>query len=164
MTALYALTGQFKELEKLSDIDSDMAEAVENTLEAIQGEFDDKAISIIYVSKNMDADITALDNEIDRLNSRKKVITNRKDSLKDYLRTNMEASEISKISCPLFTITLAKGRDIVQIDDADKLPDDYLKTKTTVTPMKKEILSDLKAGIEIEGAILVKSKSSLRIK
>ncbi len=84
--------------------------------------------------------------------------------MKEYLRINMEASGIKKIECPIFTITLKAGRDIVQINDEEKIPSDYLNIKTTMTPMKKEILAALKEGDEVAGANIVKSKSSISIK
>ena len=161
---LYELTQQHKELATLAETDENMAEAVENTMEALEGDFNDKAISLITVVNNINSDVTAIQDEIDRLTLRKKTMTNRQDSMREYLRINMEASEITKITCPLFTITLAKGRDMVQIDDVEKIPTDYLNIKTSFVPMKKEILADLKTGKEIPGTLLIKSKTSLRIK
>ena len=161
---LYELTEQHKELALLAETDDNMAEAVENTMEALEGDFNDKAISLITVVNNINTDVTAIQYEIERLTSRKKVMTNRQESMREYLRTNMEEYGISKIQCPLFTITLAKGRDIVQIQDEEKIPTDYLNIKTSVTPMKREILAELKNGNDIPGAILIKSKSSIRIK
>ena len=161
---LYDITEQHKELLKLADESEDMAQAVADTMEAIDGEFNDKAISLIHVVNNMGADVTTLDDEIKRLTARKKTIVNKQESMKEYLRINMTETGINKISCPLFTITLAAGRDIVQVDDEDKIPTDYLDIKTVVRPMKAEILKMLKSGITIDGVSLVKSKSSIRIK
>lgn len=161
---LYELTEAHKELEKLGSTDPDMFEAVADTMEGIEGEFNDKAISLIHVFNNMGGDVTAIDSEIERLSKMKKYITNRQESMKEYLRINMEASEITKITCPLFTITLKKGRDIVQIEDQEKIPTDYLNIKTSVAPMKREILADLKKGKDIPGCSMVKSKTSIGIK
>jgi len=160
---LYELTAQHKQLEEIEETD-DMAQAIADTFEALEGEFNDKAISLITVVNNMQSDTESIDREIQRLQNRKKVIQNRQDSLREYLRTNMDACGISKISCPLFTITLAKGRDVVLIEDETKIPTDYLNIKTSVTPMKAELLKDLKQGVDIPGAALGKSKPSLRIK
>ncbi len=161
---LYEITEQHKELLILSEESDDMAQAVHDTMESIEGSFDDKAISLISVHNNIGGDIIAIDEMIVRLTARKKAITSKQESMKSYLKANMEATGITKISCPLFTITLAKGRDIVQIDSESKIPTDYLNIKTSVTPMKREILADLKAGKEIEGVTLTKSENSIRIK
>jgi hypothetical protein len=164
MSALHEITSDMKGLMKLVENGELSQDDITDTMEAIESTFEDKALSLIYVHDNINADVVAIDNEIERLQARKKVMTNHQQTMKEYLRTNMEASNISKIECPLFTITLKKGRDIVEILDSDKIPTDYLNIKTSVTPMKREILADLNEGKEIEGTRLTKSKTSLLIK
>ena len=161
---LYEITAKHRELALLGEENEDMAQAVADTMEMVEGEFEDKAISLINVMKNLGAGIPSIDAEIARLIARKKTIENNQAHMTKYLQTNMEASGISKIECPLFTITLAKGRDIVQVDDADKIPAEYMNYKTSASPMKKEILAALKEGEKIDGASLVKSSNSIRIK
>lgn len=160
---LYELTEQHNQLREIEESD-DMAQAIADTFEALEGEFNEKAVSLISVVNDMGSDVAAIDTEIKRLQDRKKVISNRQDSLREYLRTNMEASGITKISCPIFTITLAGGRDIVLVTKEDDIPTDYLNIKTSVSPMKAEILKALKTGEVIPGVELGKSKPSLRIK
>ena len=165
MSSLYDLTGQFKELAVLMDgADEDLAIAVRDTLGAIEAEFNDKALAVSRVILNMDGDIEAVDAEIARLEERKRILCNRKGQIVDYLRENMEAAQITKISCPLFTITLAKGRNSVVVDDEKLLPDDLVSVKVTTTPNKKAIADQLKAGKEIKGARLERGKSSVHIK
>lgn len=164
MTQLYKLTGQLKELEILVSKEEVPAEQVEDTLKVIEGDFEEKAINIIKVVKNQQPSIDAMDNEIARLNRMKKSIASKMENLKEYLRTNMEASGISKIECPLFTITCKKPADVVIITDEDELPDDLVTTKTTVSPDKKVILKKLKAGEDVPGAHLGKAKAALQIK
>lgn len=164
MASLHEITDKHRELMTLAETDEDMAQAVADTMESIEGEFEDKALSLMAVMDNIGESIPAIDAEIARLTARKKTIVNKQESMKNYLKMNMEASGIKKITCPLFTITLAKGRDIVQIDDVDKIPADYLNIKTSYAPMKKEILAALKEGEIIEGATLTKSENTIRIK
>lgn len=162
---LYELTEQHRELVALADGDNTELElALADTFEAIEGEFNDKAVALIEVTKNLDSDCESIDKEIERLSNRKKSIQGKKEWMREYLRSNMEASGITKIECPLFSITLGKGRDVVEITDQDKIPADYLNIKTTFAPAKADILRELKAGKKIPGCKLAKSKSSLRIK
>ena len=163
MTQLYELTGQIKELNDMAD-DPEMLDAVSDTLELLHMEVQEKAENIISLVKNRDSDIEAIEKEIDRLSGRKKQIKNFQDRLRDYLKVNMEAQGIKKIDCPLFTITLAKGRDIAVIDNADDLEDDFVKVETTVKPIKEDILKALKDGIDVKGAHLEKGNNSIRIK
>lgn len=165
MSKLYELTGQFKELSALMDgADEDMAIAVRDTIGMIEAEFNDKALAVSRIILNFDTDVAAIDAEIARLQERKRLITNRQSSIKDYLRENMEAAEISKISCPLFTITLAKGREVAVIDDENALPDELMRVKTEINPDKNAIAAKLKAGEEVPGAHLERGQSSIRIK
>lgn len=165
MSKLYELTGQFRELSALAEnADEDMAVAVRDTMGAIEAEFKDKALAVSHIILNFEADVSALDAEIDRLQERKRLVTNRQGQIKDYLRENMQAAEITKISCPLFTITLAKGRETVVVDDESALPDDLVTVKTDVKPDKAAIAAKLKAGDEVPGARLERSQSTIRIK
>lgn len=164
MSTLYEITDKHKELLALAEENEDMAQAVEGTMELIEGEFNEKALSLVNVMKNIGASIPSIDAEIARLQARKKTIENNQKHMTNYLKTNMEASGISKIECPLFTITLAKGRDIVGVDNEEEIPAEYMNYKTSASPMKKEILADLKEGKKIDGVSLIKSANSIRIK
>jgi len=164
MKPLYEITEDHKELLKLADENEDIEKAVADTMELIEGDFNDKAISLVHVVNSMSDDAVILDNEIKRLTQRKKSIESKQDSMKDYLRVNMESTGINKIQCPLFTITLRKGRDIVNIIDESAIPADFLDIKTTMTPIKKEILAALKEGDDVSGTNIIKSKSSISIK
>jgi hypothetical protein len=161
MSHLYELAEQYKSLQNLSDDDID-PETLADTLEGVTGSFEEKAIAVVQVASNIS--IEAIDAQIDRLQAMKKARLGRQEWLKEYLRTNMERTGITKIDHPLFSISLRKGRDIVSIDDESKIPADYLNIKTSVTPMKADILKTLKSGIEVPGCHIAESKTSLVIK
>lgn len=165
MTALYEISKQYQELATLAEAgDEDLAVALKDTMEGIEGEFQEKGKALAMVTLNMDGDLDAIQAQIDRLSERKRVLVNRKESLKEYLRTNMEASGITKITHPLFTITLGKGKPIVVIDEESKIPDEYMNTKVTSTPSKVDIAKAIKEGKEVPGANSEIGKSSISIK
>ncbi len=165
MTALYEISKQYQELSTLAESgDEDLAIALRDTMEGIEGEFQEKGKALAMVTLNMDGDLDAIQAQIDRLSERKRILQNRKDSLKEYLRTNMEASGITKITHPLFTITLGKGKPIVVIDSENDIPDEYMNTKVTSTPAKAEIAKAIKEGIDVPGAHSEIGKSSISIK
>lgn len=164
MSTLRELSKELVEVRDLA-LDPDVpAEAIKDTLDGMEGMFNDKAVSVVHVLLNADADIAALDSELTRLSTRKKHIQNAQDRLKEYLRLNMEAAGITKITSPLFTITLAAGRDVACVSDESVLPDEYVRVKTTIAPDKIAILAALKSGSDIPGAHIEKSKTSVRIK
>jgi hypothetical protein len=163
---LYEISEQYKEVQNLieSDDTGSMRDAIADTMQMIAGDFKDKAQAVVSLTLNMDGNIAALDNEIQRLQDKRKIIQNRIDSVRDYLKHNMEATGISKIECPLFTITLSKPAKQVEITDESLLPDEFVRVKTTVAPDKVALAKAFKEGKEITGAILVDGASRLIIK
>lgn len=158
MTALYELTKGMLALQDEPDMPE---EAIRDTLEGMELEFNDKATAIIMLTQNVDGDVSAIDEEIKRLQQRKKVKQNFIDNLRNYLRDNMERSSIHKIEHALFTITLGKPSKVVEI--TGEVPDQYL-IYTDPKPDKRAIAAALKAGDEVTGAELVDGKSRLIIK
>lgn len=165
VSKLYEISEQYSELKALADSDDEnMQEAVATTLECIEGDFNEKAQALVTVVHNMGSDVEALDAEIKRLQARKHAIKNRQDSMREYLRDNMERTGIKKISCPLFTINCVAGREIAVINDDTVIPDEYMAVKTEIKPDKAAITKALKDGVEIPGVSLDRTKSSIRIK
>jgi hypothetical protein len=161
---LYELTNQFAALSRLVD-DPDTPEgALTDSLEGIEGEIELKAEALLQVVTNMGSDVCSIDDEIARLNHRKAVIANRQQSLKDYLRHNMQASGISKISCPLFDITLTKPRPMAVVQDEALVPDEYVESKVVRRVKRDRVLAALKNGKDIPGCVLGESAPGLVIK
>lgn len=160
MTKLYELTGSMKDLESL-DLDS---ETLSDTIEAVTGEFNDKAVAILSFTENMSGDIDKLSAEIKRLQARKSVFENRKKRLREYLLYNMESSGITKIECPYFTASIRKGVESVCIDDQELIPDDYITMEVTEKVDKAAIKRDLKAGNQISGVSLKRCANTITIK
>lgn len=162
---LREIAQEYREVAALLDGDDEgMAVAVRDTLEAIGGAFEEKAQAVIAIATNIEADCAVIDAEIARLQAIKKTRANRAGELREYLRANMEATGIKNISCPLFSITLAAGREVVAIDDEDAIPDELTTVKTEIRPNKVEILRRIKAGEEVPGAHIERGQSSIRIK
>ena len=151
---LYELTKQFKEIQELDP------ELIRDTLDAIELMFNDKAKNIGFVYMNIGANMEAVDAEIKRLQALKKSLSNKQESLKDYLRNNMEACDITKIECELFKITRVSGRSMAVVDDESKIPSEYKKVVESVD--KTALLKELKNG-PVEGAHLGTTKESIRI-
>jgi hypothetical protein len=157
---LHEITGEMKQIENL-DFD---AETIENTLDAVRGDFNDKAVAIIKVVENMAADTSVIDAEIERLKSRKQVMLNNQKRLRAYLLHNMEATGINKITCPLFTVSLRKGSESVEILDESLIPDQYVVAEVVEKIDKNAIKAALKAGEEIQGAALKRGETTIVIK
>lgn len=160
MAKLYELTNDLKAIES-EDFDE---QTLKDTLEAVEGEFNDKALSIAKLVENLNGDTSTIDAEIKRLQARKTVITNKQKQLREYLLFNMQESGITKIDCPLFKISLRKGVEKVVIDNEMQIPDEFAKVEVVTKIDKNEVKKQLKAGTEIPGARLERGETTLLIK
>lgn len=103
---LYKISDQYA---ALMDMANDIpADALADTLESIQADFDEKAINVALVIQNLKSDENQLKEEIDRLTVKKKAIKARQDRLREYLLTNMQAIKKINVKSPLINITLKR--------------------------------------------------------
>lgn len=164
MSKLYEISDKFKKLEQMAEEENIPAEALEDTFEALQGEFNDKATALVMLANNMDSDVDQLNKEINRLTAKRNAIKNNQERMRDYLRENMVANDIKKISCPLFSITCSQSTEIVVIDDESKIEDDFCNAEVVVKVDKVAIKKALKEGQAVAGARLEAGKARLTIK
>lgn len=164
MSKLYEISERFKALQAVSDGDEIPREALEDTFEAIEGEFNDKAAALVSVVNNMDSDVSELDKEIKRLQLRKKAVQNKQNSMREYLRDNMLRSGIKNIKCPLFSISCSDSTDVVVITDEDAIPDEYIDVSVVSKVNKTAIKRALKDGDDVAGARLEKGTAKLTIR
>ena len=160
MTSLYNIANDYQGLMNM-DLDE---ETLLDTLESLDAEFDVKVDNICHVLANLTANINSLADEELRLASRRISAIKRMDDLKDYLRENMEKLGKKKVETLKFTVNCVAGRDKVIVDNEGDVQQVYKKSKVIESLDKKMIIEALKQGIQVNGASLGKSKSSLRIK
>lgn len=164
MTALYAIKEEIIQLQNIeNDGDKSLEEAIHNSLDDLNLEFNDKIDNIIKLNQSIDGDLLLIDLEIKRLQSRKQSFKNHQDSLKSYVLKNMDELDKKTIKTALFSVTNVAGKDKVIIDNEGDIPDLFINIKVVESPDKKAILKALKDG-EIPGCHIEKSDNSLRIK
>jgi len=80
-------------------------------------------LSIAKIIRSMEADVTVLGAEVDRLQGRKRHLAGRIDWLKRYLLGEMEAAGREKVKGPTLTVSLAKAPlscDVISVEDVPK--------------------------------------------
>lgn len=160
MVQLYKLADDFARLA-----DDDLPpEMIADTLEGMQGAFEDKLEGMIQFIKNEQAYSAALREEEKRLAERRKVADNRVDRLKEYIALCMEKGGIKKVRAGLQEVSTRKGVNSVEVSDSELLPDDLVDYRTETLPIKSEIKKRLEAGELIPGASLKTGRPSLIIK
>lgn len=156
---LYELSNDLVALRDMDEI-----EDVQQIKEIIANEVANKSKGIIQVVRSLESDVDAIKTEMDRLNKLKKVKENNIKRLRDYTKVCMEQMEVKKIETPVGNLTLRKGVSTLKIDDESKLPSKYIEVVQTSKVNKDLVKSDLKAGIEVEGAYMSEPGMSLMIK
>lgn len=153
MATLYELTGVYQQIYEM-DMDD---ETKRDTLESIDWneDYENKVENYIKVMKNLDADIEARKNEIDRLKKLNDVDKSKKERMETDLATSMELTGHEKVDTTLFKVSFRKS-EAVEVDDLLLL--EAYKVATWKAD-KKRLKEDLKNGLEILGAELVERKN-----
>jgi hypothetical protein len=152
---LYTLTTQAKQIALLLE-EGEFTPELEQALAITQEQLQEKAINYTYVIKNYEADSQAIDNEIKRLKAMKDAKDNAIDRMKEAVRNAMLASGIDKIESPLFKLSLRRSES-VEVVNIDQLPENLVTVKKTVSADKVKIKEAIKAGQNIEGAVVIEN-------
>ena len=154
--ALYQLsTNYLLALDFMTNPETDLpAEVINDTLEALGGELEDKAVNVAKFLRNMEAMAEQIKNAEAEMSKRRKSLENRAQWLKDYIKLNMEATGINKIECPYFALSLAKNPPLVNITNEDEIPEQF-KTQVISCKVDKTAIKDaIKAGVSVPGATI----------
>lgn len=162
MSNLYQLTNDYETvLNMLYDEDAD-EQMILDTLEAIEGEIEDKANNYAKIIKELEAKQNARKEEAKRLTESAKIFENRVKALKSNLFNSMKATGKTKFATDLFSFNIAKngGKQTLTIDG--EVPEEYTKTITENDTDK--IRQALEKGGKLTFAHFEPRGESLRIK
>lgn len=157
---LYEIAAQYQAfLALVQDTDNDLSlidTVVTDTLEAIEGEFEAKAVNTAAVLKTLQAEADAIAAAMQAMTTRKKSLESRSDSLKSYLLHNMQAMGVQKIKHPYFNISVNKSPEAVFIENESLIGDEFKKIVVTID--KTLIKEALKAGKAVAGCALTRGE------
>lgn len=167
MTSLYELTGELITLLHMAE-DPDMDEqALKDTMEAVEGEFEIKADGYAKVMAELDAKISMLQTEkaifqsqADRLDSIIKSVKSNKEKMHKNLFDSMVATGKTKFKTDLFNFSIKKNPAALKIADGvdvNMLPPQFLKFKDPEIN-KDEVKKAIKAGEVFAWAELVQTE------
>ena len=160
---LYEISSEYeKALSELGEMDLP-EEVVKDTLEGLQGMAEQKGRAVGAFILNMQADIDTLKAHEAKIADKRKSLENRLNSLKEYLRFNMERAGIKKIEAEdkSFSATMIKPRETVVVDDVEKLPVGCFRVKKEAD--KKAIKAEFDRGGSVDGARIEYGKPGLRL-
>lgn len=157
---LYEIADTYRAFMAAVDAGEIPEDAVADTLDGIEGEFEAKADSIACLIKELRLEAKGIKEEADNLYVRQKQKQARADWLARYLQANMQATGNGKIETARNRITIKKNPVSCKILDEDTVLGflqlhgmaDCYKQETTIK--KRELLMRMKDGDEIPGAEL----------
>jgi hypothetical protein len=157
MLKLYEIERNYLDaLELFTDPDTDIPlEAVADTLEAIEGEFEIKAIRVAGFARQMEAEAEAVKAAEDRMEKRRKSLESRARWLKDYVKVGMETLGQKKLSSPWFVLSIARNPPAIDIYDEAAIPGEFKRTVTETKIDKSAIKAAIDAQRVVPGARLV---------
>lgn len=163
MSKLYSLKNQYLSVEEDINSSDEISEEQLFTLESIEDDINNKSINIGYLIKNFEAEINAIDDAVKSMQDRQSKIMKKVESLKQYLKYNLESCHINEIKSPYFDIKLKLNPPSVKIEDENLIPEHYFCEKTIKNIDKRKISDDLKNNIFVPGVQLTRA-SRIEIK
>ena len=159
---LYDLTEQYNDLLELAQ---EGGEGVDYAamLDGLEGAIGDKLDGYCKIVRTLEAEAEALKAEALRLSQRKTSIENNVARMKDAMKWGMLRIGLDKHKSPLFSVSITKPRDRVEVTNVLAVPSDYVK-QVDPTVDKKAVMDAIKAGANIPGVSIVQGESGLMIR
>lgn len=158
---LYEITGALLELLEMAEEKDLDQQTINDTMEAVELEFEEKADGYAKIIKTLDGDVDSLDKEIKRLTERKNTVKNNIISIKKNLENAMIVTGKRKFKTLLFNFGIQKNPAALIIDDESQIPQEYLVPQEP--KVDKAAIKDYLKENEVEWAHLTQTES-LRIK
>lgn len=153
---LYELSHEFATALEKYDPDQDELGLLSDVIDGIAQEIEAKSKNIVHLIANWEADVTALDNEIERLQNIKRQKAERTKWLRNYLAANLEHAGIDKLDLGTHKLSFRKS-ERVEIDDEKVVPGEYKRIKVEIN--KALIKKMHKQGVGVNGTRIVEYKN-----
>lgn len=161
---IYDLSEKYKVLLEMMNEEGADEQAINDTLLSLEGELYMHVESLVKAIKNAEAEAEAIKAEASRLSERAKARQADAARLKQKIIMLMDSADEKTMKSDLFTVTVGKGRESVDILDQKLIPDEYMKVEVIQSPMKADILKQLNEGNEVPGAAVKVGNKFLTIK
>lgn len=149
--------------ETYSDDPEQLEVALDNILEVYEPVIERQAEELAEYIKNLQSLAKAQKDKAKELSELAKVNEKKAERIMNDLSFALNTMGIGEVQAGVHKFRFKKGSTVVEAD-VNKLPEQYIRTKVTYEPDKKQLAHELKAGVEIAGARLVKNPDKLELK
>ena len=156
--SLYEINQNYAELFDKFEEGEVTPEELQETGNMLAIELQNKSRNIIGYEKSIELAISTYKDEEKRLAERRKVLENKLDRYKEYVKKNMEQMGLQKIETPLGVLSISKVRASVEVIDESMISNEY-KTQTVVQTIDKNAIREaIRKGINVQGVKLIAVK------
>jgi hypothetical protein len=141
-------------LEDLADVEDLPEQAIADTLEGLQGEFEAKAINVAGYIRNIEAEASAIEGARKGMERRQRALTRHAERLRDYVKIHMERTGVPKLKNHYLTLRIQNNPPSVVVENEGSIPEQFKHTETITNLLRAEIARALKAGEKVTGARL----------
>ena len=153
MANIYQIEQDYLSLsEQIIEAGGELTPELETALEINKEQLQNKGISYGYVIKSLENDVSAIDDEIKRLNALKSSRNKAVDLLKNTIKNAMQLYGIEELKTATLKINFRKSESVEV--DTDVVLDMYCNFKTVKIPDKAKIKEVIKSGDAVFGASL----------
>lgn len=167
---LYDIASDYKRLQDMLDsaeTPEEMRQTLQDTLESVAGDFEDKAANIAALIADIRATISGCEDEIARLTEKKARLSSQVDSLKKYLFSEMQFTGQRKVQAGTWQISIAKNggkaplilAEGIRVED---LPAEFVRVEKSLDT--QAVRQALEKGETLDFAQFGERGESLRIK
>jgi predicted RecB family nuclease len=146
-------------LESFEDAEGpEQVDALTEELSAIEDALESKAEAMCQFIKTLEAEADAFKAEEERLRTRRQALENGAERIKRRLEETLMSLDISDLTAGTFKLKIQQNNPSVRVDDEALIPSGYY---IPVDPKldKKGILEALKAGDEVPGCAMQRTRS-----
>ena len=160
--SLYDITSGFPALLENTEMSDEEKQKIQEELLTLLKQ---KSQNIIGYIRNIELTVEAMKIEENRLSEQRKVLENKLDNFKQYVKECMEQNGIMKIETGLGTISIAKNPISIEIENEEEVPDEFKTTITTTKIDKTKIKDNFKETGEIPDGVKINTENTrLQIK
>jgi len=152
--SLFEIESQYRLLaDTLIEAGGELTDGMETALQINKTDLETKARSYGYVVLDLESEVEQIEAQIKRLSAMKSARNKTIDRLKETVSNAMQLFEISEVKTATLKLNFRKSES-VEIDNLDLLDATYKVEKVSVTANKVKIKEDIKAGVNVLGAVL----------
>lgn len=170
MASLYEINSDYIALMNMLDEGEYDEQTIRDTLESIEGDFENKADNIAYIISELEGRIATRAKEVDRLIDANDSDKNKIEKLKKMLFSSMELRQMPKFETAYHKFSIAKNGGSLPLvfrdgqPKGENVPDGFRKVKTDISVDTEAVRKALDAGEQLEWVKYGERGSSLRIK